>query len=40
MIDLDRRSLLKAVAAASALGILGDGVSPALADAAVAAGVP
>ena len=30
MIDLDRRSLLKAVATASALGILGEGVSPAL----------
>ncbi len=38
MIDLDRRSLLKAVAAASALGIIGEGVSPAFADAAVVQG--
>ena len=35
MIDLDRRSLMKAIATASALGILGEGVSPALADTAV-----
>ena len=40
MTDLDRRSLLKAIAAASAIGLLPEGVTPASAQAGLTLGSP